>query len=297
MGTIKIERVLQSKQDSSVNFVEQTKEGYIEARYVRRSDSYFIVYLSSQTGCAKGCKFCHLTASNQTSYLNVTPEQYLTQATQVINYYSEKDKEYNPATLVHFNWMSRGEALANPNMLNKSYEILSSLTSLSLENNLIPKFNVSTIMPKELLRRNLHEIFPGINPTIYYSLYSMNPEFRKKWIPAGLDPNTALDKLKEYQEVTKKIIKLHWAFIENENDDIKTLEQICKAVEDRDLKVEFNLVRYNPYSIIQGKEPSLEIIQNNLNYLRDRLGATSKIVSRVGFDVKASCGMFIEGLE
>lgn len=57
--------VLKSEIDRSVNFVEQKLEGFIESRFVRKKPEYFICYLSSQLGCSKGCKFCHLTASKQ----------------------------------------------------------------------------------------------------------------------------------------------------------------------------------------------------------------------------------------
>jgi adenine C2-methylase RlmN of 23S rRNA A2503 and tRNA A37 len=150
-------------------------------------------------------------------------------------------------------------------------------------------------MPYEVSKRDLSQIFPGIAPTIYYSLYSLNPAFRKTWLPAAINPLNALDKLAKYQQDTKKIIKLHWAFIKDQNDDLETLEQICNAVKERDLKVEFNLVRYNPYSPLQGEEPSEEILQRNLEFLKENLDSKSKLISKVGFDVKASCGMFIEG--
>ena len=44
-----------------------------------------------------------------------------------------------------------------------------------------------------------------------------------------------------------------------------------------------------------GREPSDQVIQACAQILRDRLPLTGrvKVVGRVGFDVKASCGMFV----
>lgn len=103
-----------------------------------------------------------------------------------------------------------------------------------------------------------------------------------------------LDLLVDWQQQTGKIPKIHFAFIENENDSIEDVTAMCKAINDRDLKVNFNIVRYNPHSDKHGKEPDETIINRNVDIMVDMLKPERyRIVPRVGFDVKASCGMFI----
>jgi len=282
---------LNSTEDNSVNFVKRDDVGFSEARYVRRTDKYFIVYLSSQTGCNRGCKFCHLTATGQTAFNDVDYRGYLIQAGQVLDYYSSLG---NPAEIVHYNFMARGEALSNKHLLTNAYRILSSLADLAIGDNLTPKFNVSTIMPRNLRGASLSKIFRGITPTIYYSVYGMREDFRKYWLPGALDPNVAFDMLAEYQQDTKKIIKLHWAFIKDENDSVEDLDMLVDAVRSRELKTEVNIVRYNPFSYREGEESPIELITDNARYLSDKLQTKVKIVDRVGYDVKASCGMFVQ---
>jgi adenine C2-methylase RlmN of 23S rRNA A2503 and tRNA A37 len=106
--------VIKSELDKSINFTQKSSVGFIEARYVRREEDYFITYLSSMTGCPKSCKFCHLTASNQKSFDFVTIPEFMQQANVVMNHYNSVKEIHGTAKVVHYNWMARGEALANP---------------------------------------------------------------------------------------------------------------------------------------------------------------------------------------
>lgn len=281
---------MKSQIDQSVNFVEEQLKGFIEARYVRREDEYFNCYLSSQTGCNKGCRFCHLTATKQTQFDDVTPDGFIKQAQDVFQHYRAEKK---PAKFVHYSFMARGEALANKFMTDNADEILLPLCELAVGHGLIPKVNISTIMPKTM-PFSLSNIFRIITPTIYYSMYSMNEQFRQKWMPAAMNVGQALNILYEYQQATKKIVKIHYAFIKGENDNLSDLKEVIAAVNDHNLQIEFNIVRYNPFSPEQGTESDEETIQRNYGYLKGRLPGKVRLVKRVGFDVKASCGMFVE---
>jgi len=112
--------ILKSQIDRSVNFVEEQLTGFIESRYVRRSDEYFIAYLSSQTGCNRGCKMCHLTATKQTQFTNCDMQDFVSQLDNVFAHYDND----TPAKKLHINWMARGEALANPTITETSTELL-----------------------------------------------------------------------------------------------------------------------------------------------------------------------------
>jgi adenine C2-methylase RlmN of 23S rRNA A2503 and tRNA A37 len=283
-------KVLPSQLDHSVNFVEEQLVGFLESRFVRKCDDYFIAYLSSQTGCNRGCTFCHLTATNQTSFVDSSHNDFMAQAIQVFKHYRKQNK---PAKYMHYNFMSRGEPLANQILLESGEELLSKLGQVSKDEGLPAKFNISTIMPMTL-KKSLVDIFGYINPTIYYSLYSTNKEWRKKWMPAAMDTDEALSILKEYQNFSKKIVKIHYAFIAGENDSIEEINNVCDAIGKHNLICEFNLVRYNPASTKQGEESSEELINRNVELIKNRFGNNKvQIIPRVGFDIKASCGMFM----
>ena len=281
-----------SAQDASVNWVARADtHGYLEARYVRRVPEYFVVYLSSQTGCAQACRMCHLTASGQTKYEDVSVNDFVSQAKVVLDWYLESPQR---AKVVHFNFMARGEALDNPILVVNSDEIFSRLASEARSKDLLPRFLISTIVPKSIEGRSLVDIFPLIHPELYYSIYSMNPAFRRRWMPRALPAERALGMLSDWQRHTSKVPKLHYAFIEGENDSELDVRAICDAVNDLALRVNINIVRYNPPSGKHGREPSDEVLRRNARIFSEQLPhARVKIIPRVGFDVQASCGMFV----
>lgn len=284
-------KVLNSEIDRSVNFVEEQLVGFIESRFVRKTDDYFIAYLSSQTGCNRGCTFCHLTVMGQTSFVDSSHNDFMAQAIQIFKHYR---KQKTPARYMHYNFMARGEPLANKILLESGDELLTKLGKVAKEEGLPAKFNISTIMPVTL-KHSLVKIFNYVSPTIYYSIYSTNMEWRKTWMPAAMEPKEALAMLKEYQDFSKKTIKIHFPFIADENDSVEEVTNICDAIDNAGLNCEFNLVRYNPASPAQGVESSEEVIKRNIELIisRFRFNGKVQIIPRVGFDVKASCGMFV----
>lgn len=288
---------LHSAEDASVNVVLSQAGGTTEARYVRRREEVAICYLSAQTGCAKGCRFCHLTQTRQTEDADVSLDELLEQADRVLAHYDAECARGVPAArTLHYNFMARGEALASAVVREEADALFSALIARARTRGLASAFKVSTIMPRECRGLSLCEVFGGVPADIYYSLYSTDPAFRRRWLPNALPVDEALGALVEYQALTRKIPVLHWAFIAGENDDPTTIAGIIAALRAHGLRVDVNIVRYNPYSAAQGQEPPLAVIERNARLLEDGLpGTRVQIVPRVGFDVHASCGMFVPG--
>lgn len=277
-------KILVSNIDSSVNFVEKELTGFIESRYVRRNQKYFIGYLSSQTGCNRGCKMCHLTTTRQTQFMNCDLQDFVEQMEMIFAHYDRDE----PAEYMHINWMARGEPFANPTITETGTELLTRLGLMARSRNLPVKFNFSTIMPLTM-RKSLVDMFPVITPTIYYSIYSVDAGFRQDWLPGAMPVDTALEMLAEYQKFSKKLIKFHGAFIKDQNDREKDVRHMISMIRSKGIRGEFNIVRYNPFGPEQGEE-SL--------YIDSIAGIISecmpcKIIPRVGSDVKASCGTFV----
>lgn len=292
---------LKSTQDASINYIQTTSVPgeSLEARYVRRVEDYFIVYLSSHYGCNLSCRFCHLTATKQTSTRPASLGDYSRQAREVLAGYVHQVNagEVAQADRVHFNFMARGDALMNPNLTLSAEHLFDELHGLALEVGVLKsRFNVSTIMPREASYHNgLRSIFSNPWSVPYYSLYSVKESFRKRWLPKALPVSESLDMLADLQKYDKdRKVVLHWAFIEGENDTERDVNAILESVDKSGLRAKFNLVRYNPPSGRKEVEASEDKIQHLFNIIQGSMKLPgSRIVPRVGFDVAASCGMFV----
>ena len=91
--------------------------------------------------------------------------------------------------------------------------------------------------------------------------------------------------IEEYIQTTGNKVKYHSAFIEGQNDttgEVLALKDFLTTINQPYYR--FNVVTYNPYSEDKSKEsPHVYQIAKVLK---------AKSIKRVGFDVKASCGMF-----
>lgn len=290
---------LPSQEDASVNFVAPCADGgFFESRLVQRTTEKPICYLSSHSGCAYSCRFCHLTATGQVMMTPATLADYLAQARPVIAEYARRRAEGMAAgERMNFNFMARGEPLANPVVLNEAGALCERLGEMAEKVGLEARFKISSILPRDFVG-DLRQILTDARSQFYYSLYGLDPVFRKRWLPKAMDPMRALDLIADWQTGDARSIVLHWAFIQGQNDRLEVVDQILDAVEARGIRARFNLVRYNPHDERHGQEPNMQTLDMLFEHIRTRLDTSgpggSKIIPRVGKDVSASCGMFVE---
>lgn len=296
-------RVFTSKLDQSVNWMSSYGSGKVETRYVRKRDDYIIAYVSSQSGCKMGCKQCFLTQQGQTTFDQVTPSAYGDQVKLVLEHYAKLVSEGAPkANRVNINFMARGEPLANKYVVNTFTSVYNEIHALSSGFAVRPKFNISTIYPKVFVGHGLVNTFWKYPAHIYYSLYSTDKKFRDHWLPNAAPVETALEDLRKYEEFTRELgveypVTFHWAIIRGHNDDLESVRKTAAMIKKYGFNAKFNLVRYNPHPATKTEEPDEQRLNDIFEIVAEAVGsngARSYIVPRVGKDVSASCGMFID---
>lgn len=283
---------LKSNIDKSVNFIH---DGF-ECRFVQREPHYFIIYVSSFKGCDQACRMCHLTQDKQT---DMTPAYVLDVMRQVdtVFSYAKENVDFSSIKKIHINFMAKGELLLNTN-LSRRFKALTKLIREDIREftQASVKFKVSTIMPEGFNFNGFNEVRDEVE--FYYSLYSVDENFRKRWLPKAHDPRFALAKLCTIPFYVP--ITIHHALIDDENDSVEDAKAIVDYIVSmgdcfKFNPLRFNLVAYNPFSPNQGLETTHDRKEAYLKVFRDSgLFERVKEVPRVGFDVKASCGMFVE---
>lgn len=291
--------VLRSKLDPSVNTVIDNS---FETRFVVRDDAA-VIYLSSFTGCDQACRMCHLTQNGQTDMMPATLDDFIYQAklslVEMVEYYRETG---GTPKFLHYNFMARGEPLLNPTVMEKWDELSEAL--INLGNEYLPlvqvKLKISTIMPLMYSTDEFGTItggytdipFQANKPEIYYSLYSIDPEFRRRWIPKSLAPKDALRILSAYRR-HGGAVRIHGAFIEGHNDSLPAVLDLVKAIKHYNTTNKFNIVRFNSPDEEKWVEATEEQLGHIQKFLTEK-GFDVQMVDRVGTDVSAACGTFVK---
>lgn len=280
--------------DTSVNWTSPTEDGgMLECRYVRRSQDYFIAYVSSHSGCRQACRFCHLTQTGQVMFRETPIPEIHAQIEKVFTYY---DAQNAPAERVNINFMARGEPLSSRELMARFAQFADPVLKAASQRMIAPMFNISSIFPQDAAGLDLVDTFGAAPVTIFWSLYALDPVFRRRWLRRAEDPEIVMQKLLRWQEKSQGKVVLHWALIEGENDRDADLADIRDFVARSGLDARLNLVRYNPHSEKSGREAEDARYEAALDIIGPVMNVPgSRIVPRVGYDVKASCGMFMGG--
>jgi adenine C2-methylase RlmN of 23S rRNA A2503 and tRNA A37 len=292
--------------DGSINLIIPFGKSFIECRYVQRSSNYISAYVSSHNGCKMGCTFCWLTAQKQNEFKHVGIIEYDLQLRSILSnipkYHVPYAEEKINNTRINVNFMGRGEALANKNVILQYPKLYDTLLQTIKDFNYEElKMNISTIMPTVIKNHKLINIFQDKPVNIYYSLYSVDDKIKKEIMPGAMDWKLALDNLSEYQQKTPLVsnsVVFHGTFIKGINDSDEAVRAFVDEIIKRPFyRTKFNLVRFNPPRQSNLQETSEERLCEIFTYISSKMkdsgmNKKSTIIQRAGIEAYVSCGMF-----
>lgn len=250
--------VVKSRLDRS--FSVTTRNGF-EAHFVDREVP--MVDLSSQKGCNMGCSMCHLTLNGFTKMEHAGTKDILDQIDQVV----KRIPTNIPRDHLNVNMMGMGDWTLNPYYGFYEQGIVDRVLELGFKDCNIRISTPGFVQPRT----------SATGKTIFYwSLYTLNPEIRKKILPKAMDPEEYYSMLKWHKHV------VHFPIIPGVNDSIDSIQAINYFLYPG---TKINLLDYKDErgEVITTKVKALELLSERHN--------VKDIVSN-GVDIGASCGIF-----
>ena len=229
--------------------------------------------VSTQVGCAYGCKFCASGLEGWTR--NLDPGEIVEQVLQVEALSGEK--------INNIVFMGMGEPLANYQNLLQAIEIIRAPWGIGIGARHI------TVSTSGLAPRIRELADQPLQIRLAVSLHGATDEVRQTIMPINRKFNLAalIDACAYYSEKKRQRITLEYILIENVNDTLDQAMELAKLA--RRLEAKINLIPYNTVQGLAWKRPSQTRQQTFHRALR-KSGVDATIRREKGHDIDAACG-------
>jgi len=231
------------------------------------------VCVSTQVGCAYGCRFC---ASGLAGVKrNLTTAEIVDQVWSL-----QKLTGQRVSNIVV---MGMGEPLANYDNLMRALQIINAPWALGIG---ARKITVSTVGLAPQIR---HLAEDPLQIRLAVSLHAATDEVRAKIMPVArkFSLKELIEACEYYSQTKGKMLTFEYILIENIND---MLEQAHKLVGiARRVHAKVNLIPYNPVADLPWRRPDRDRCKAFEHVLR-QAGIPSTLRTEKGTDINAACG-------
>ncbi len=267
--------------DGTRKFLFRLKDGHpIETVLIPDEESgRRTACVSSQAGCALGCRFCATGSLGLRRNLDVG---------EIVGQLLHLRDQHGDGAFTNVVFMGMGEPLLNLDNVVDAIRIISDGAGLSHS---ARKTTISTC-----------GIVPGIRkladtPCKAWLAVSLNAAIQqKRETIMSIAAKYPLDKLaaavKQYTQTTRTRVTFEYALFDGFNDTMDDIKALTRFVQGIPCKI--NLLAYNPVSGAEWKAPSLEKIDWFAKQLYPRVPAVTVRRSR-GADIDAACGQLAGG--
>jgi len=234
--------------------------------------------ISSQVGCAIGCKFCHTGTMGLKRHL--TPGEIVGQFMAVSHFLRINAGEEHRLTNIVY--MGQGEPLHNFENVKKATIIFMEDKGLGLSQRKIT-LSTSGLVPQI---EKLWD-FPPVNLAI--SLHAAHDNIRTELMPINkaYDLNRLFDALKKVPLKAYRRITFEYILIADLNDRLEDIDALERLLERNKSKI--NLIPFNEYPQSEFKRPSDDKIVWFQEQLLNR-GFVCTTRTTKGQDILAACG-------
>jgi 23S rRNA (adenine2503-C2)-methyltransferase len=240
-----------------------------------RSDRH-TVCVSTQVGCAYGCRFC---ASGLEGFKrNLTAAEIVDQVLHV--------RALSGQRVTNLVIMGMGEPMANYDNLLKALKILNSSWSLGIG---ARKITVSTSGLAPTIRKLANE---PMQLRLAVSLHDgATDQVREKIMPVNrkYPIHELMEACDYYCNTKKRMMTFEFILIEGLNDAPEQAEKLAALSKRLKSRVKVNLIPYNPVAGLAWKRPSPDKCEAFRAVLK-RHGVLATLRTEKGTDINAACG-------
>lgn len=255
-------------------------DGLVIEAVLMREDERITACISTQAGCAMGCRFC---ASGQLGL-----KRHL-MAGEILEEFYHLNEVMKPDWLTNVVVMGMGEPLHNFDNLLKALTILNADWAFNFG---ARRVTVSTVgLPKRI--RELAE--QGFQFNLAISLHGVDDESRSALIPTNAGLAEILDAAKYYFEKTRREVTFEYTLVGGKNDDLETARKLAALLAGFP-KANVNLIPMNPVEGSGLQTPATEAVEAFTQELQ-RAGVNVHVRRRRGRKVQAACGQLRLKLE
>jgi 23S rRNA (adenine2503-C2)-methyltransferase len=265
---------IQKSQDGTQKALLRLEDGlYIESVLIP-GKSHWTLCISTQAGCAMGCKFC-LTA-RQGFKRNLTPAEIVGQLITL------KHETPEGAAVNNIVMMGMGEPLANYDNTIKAVQILTCDFGLGMSNR---RITVSTCG----LAPQIVQLGKDICINLAVSLNAPDDEIRNQLMPVNktYPLQTLLSACKKYPMPGRRLLTFEYILIDGVNSSRADAEKLARLLKEQRCKL--NLIVFNEYPGSPFKAPSAKDVSAFQQILLDR-HFTAMLRKSKGADILAACG-------
>jgi len=273
----KPEKILTSKNNQTIKVVFGLKDGLkIESVLTKHKDDRRTVCVSSQVGCAIGCRFC---ATGQQGFKRDLTSSEIIEQTLFFARLLKKEKE--KVTNVVF--MGMGEPFMNYDNVLEAIKILNDKEGFNLG---ARRISISTVGIIEGIKKISQE---KLQVNLAISLHSPNNKLRSRLMP--INRKYSIEKIlaavDDYIKKTKRRVMFEYLMIDGVNDSEKEAEKLSKIL--RKPLYFVNLISFNPIGHSQFK-PSAGWKIKKFKDILEKSGITVTQRYRFGREILAACG-------
>lgn len=256
----------------------------IETVYIPEEDRG-AVCVSTQVGCAVGCKFCH--TGSQKITRNLTAGEIVSQFMVARDAYGEWPSPTNETRyLSNIVVMGMGEPLHNKDEVFKALKILSDGDGIAISKRRIT-LSTSGIAP------NIEAVAKELGVKLAISLHAPNDEKRSQIMPINnrYKIDEVLTACKKYQAIMgmSRMITFEYLMLDHFNDTMDDAKELVALMKKHNLGAKFNLIPFNPWPGCNYKPSSNNRVHAFSRYL-ESCGYEAPIRVARGQDILAACG-------